>query len=162
MIATQAALSTLPERGNSQQLIDGVHEIMRSVLRSLQPALESEGISIGQFWALHLVSSLPSASPSAVARYLAVSPPTVCANVDQLEAAGFLVRHRSRTDRRAVDLSLTPKGQRVEARIWKRIERLITDASRDLAPEDLGATIRVFRELNRRLSPNSPGGPEGS
>ena len=162
MIASHSPLSKPLEDGDPQQLVDGVHETMRSVLRSLQPALESEGISMGQFWALHLVSSLPSASLSTVARYLAVSPPTVCANVDQLEAAGFLERHRSRTDHRAVDLSLTPKGRRLEARIWNRIGRLISDASRDLAPEDIATAIRVFRELNQRLGPRGSPVLEGS
>jgi DNA-binding MarR family transcriptional regulator len=111
-------------------------------------------------WALHLVSSLRSASLSTVARHLSVSAPSVCANVDQLEAAGLVTRHRSERDRRAVEVSLTPKGRKVESRVWGRIGRMMTVAAEELPPEDVAAAVRVFRELNRRLDPAAvgPGG----
>ena len=136
-----------------QQLVNNVHELMRSVVHHLQPTLESEGISTGQFWAMHVVSSLQSASVSTVARHLALSAPTVCVNVDQLEAAGLVHRHRSERDHRAVDLSLTAKGRRVEARIWSRIGALMAEAAAGLPPEDITTAIRVFQEVNRRLDP---------
>ena len=115
---------------------------------------------MGQFWSLHLVSSLGSASVSTVARHLAISAPTVCGNVDTLEAAGLITRHRSERDRRAVELSLTPKGRRVEARIWARIGQLVADAGGALPSEDLATAVRVFRELHRQLdaAESRPGG----
>lgn len=108
---------------------------------------------MGQFWALHLVSSLGSASLSSVARHLSVSAPTVCAKVDELEAAGLLARARSQRDHRAVELTLTPKGRKVESRVWSRIGRLMTEAAVDLPPGDVTTAVRVFRELSRRLGP---------
>jgi len=147
--ATVASRGALPR--DAEQLIASVHEVMRSLLHRIHPALEAEGISMGQFWALHLVSSLRSASVSTVARHLSVSAPSVCANVDQLEAAGLVTRQRSVRDRRAVDLSLTPKGRKVEARVWGRIGRLMTEAAENLPPEDVAAAVRVFRELGRWL-----------
>ncbi len=135
----------------TDDLVSSVHEVMGSVVHRAQPALEAEGISKGQFWALHLVSSLGSASMSTVARHLALSAPTVCASVDTLEEAGLLARHRSSRDRRAVELSLTPKGRRVEARIWAHIARLVADAARDLPPADIRTAVRVFQELHRQL-----------
>jgi MarR family transcriptional regulator, organic hydroperoxide resistance regulator len=151
MVAT-AALAPRDEvpRG-PEQLVASVHEVMRSVLHRVHPALEAEGISMGQFWALHLVSSLRSASVSTVARHLSVSAPTVCANVDQLEASGLVTRHRSERDHRAVDLSLTPKGRKVESRVWARIGRVMAEAAEDLPPHDVATAVRVFQELSRRL-----------
>jgi MarR family transcriptional regulator, organic hydroperoxide resistance regulator len=135
------------------ELVNSVHEMMRSVVHHLQPALAHEGISTGQFWALHLVSSLESASVSTVARHLAVSAPTVCSNIDLLEAGGLVGRHRSDKDRRSVELTLTPKGRRVEARIWGQIGRLMNETAKGLPPEDIATAVRVFRELHRRLEP---------
>jgi DNA-binding MarR family transcriptional regulator len=133
------------------ELVSSVHEMMRSVVRRLQPALANEGISTGQFWALHLVSSLQSASLSTVARHLAVSAPTVCSNVDLLEAEGLVTRHRSDEDRREVELMLTPKGRRAEARIWGQIGRFMNEAAQGLPAHDIATSVRVFRELHRRL-----------
>jgi len=158
--------ATLTPRGSappqSEQLVASVHEVMRSILHRIHPTLEDEGISMGQFWALHLVSSLRSASVSTVARHLSVSAPTVCTNIDQLESAGLVTRHRSERDRRAVDLSLTPKGRRVESRIWARIGRVMAEAGEELPPQDVATAVRVFRELSRQLDGRDADLREGS
>lgn len=140
----------------AEQLVNGVHDVMKLVVHRLQPAFEREGISTGQFWALHVVSSLQSASLSTVARHLAVSTPTVCANVDQLEADGLVTRSRSARDRRNVVLALTPKGRKVESRIWSRIAHLVSEAAGGLPAQDVATAARVFRELHRRLEPVDP------
>jgi len=161
MVATASMATRESSPRDAEQLVASVHEAMRSILHRLHPTLEAEGISMGQFWALHLVSSLRSASVSSVAKHLFVSAPTVCSNVDQLEEAGLVVRHRSELDRRAVDLALTPKGRKVEARVWTRIGEVMAEAAEDLPPEDVAVAVRVFRELNRRLEPTDahPGEP---
>jgi DNA-binding MarR family transcriptional regulator len=116
---------------------------------------------MGQFWAIHTVSSLEAASVSTVARYLGVSAPTVCANLDQLEAAGLVRRHRSERDRRAVELSLTPRGRRVETRVWDAITRVMAKAARRSSPTDVAAAVRVFREITLELEPTGPMDGEG-
>ena len=143
------------------RLVDLVHEVLGASLRQVQPTLVREGITMGQFWALHTVSSLEAASLGTVARYLGVSPPSVCANIDQLEEAGLVRRHRSERDRREVELSLTPRGRKVESRVWAQIARQMTDAARDLPTEDLAAAVRVFEEVGRRLESGRPTLPEG-
>ena len=153
MVATSLLARRESPGTDPDELVASVHEAMRSVLHRLHPTLEAEGISMGQFWALHLVSSLRSPSLSTVARHLSVSAPAACVNVDQLEAAGLVSRQRSARDRRTVELSLTPKGKRVESRVWVRIGTVMADAAADLPPEDVATAVRVFREVNRRLEP---------
>jgi len=158
MNATATLVRTVPAT-DAEGLVESVHEVMKAVLHRLHPALDAQGISMGQFWSLHLVSSLRSASMSTVARHLALSAPTVCANIDQLEAAGLVSRRRSERDRREVELRLTPKGRRVEARIWGQIGEVVSEAARDLPPGDVAVALKVFHELETRLEPVSPGGP---
>jgi len=162
MVATVALSSKERSPGDAQQLVNSVHDVMKSVLHRVHPTLEAEGISMGQFWALHLVSSLGSASVTTVARHLSVSAPSVCANVDQLEAAGLVSRQRSERDRREVDLTLTSKGRKVESRVWARIGRVMAEASEDLTSEDVAAAVRVFRELKHRLDAPGASLAEGS
>jgi len=117
---------------------------------------------MGQFWAIHTVSSLQGASVSTVARYLGVSAPTVCGNIDQLEDAGLVRRHRSERDRRAVELSLTPRGRKVEARIWSEIAGVMAEAARGLPETDVAASVRVFTAVTHRLSRSGTLRPEGT
>jgi MarR family multiple antibiotic resistance transcriptional regulator len=144
-------LRTAPAASEPEDLVGSMHEVMGAVLRRMAPTLEEEGITMGQFWALHLVSSLGQASLTSVARHLSVAPPTVCAKVDELVRAGFVARHRSETDRRSVELSLTPAGRRVEVRIWRAVAQVMASVTADLPRSDLATTTRVFREIRERL-----------
>jgi DNA-binding MarR family transcriptional regulator len=142
---------------SSDELARSIHDMILSVLREIHPTVEAEHISKGQFLAMHVISGLEAASVSTVARNLAVKAPTMCVTVDQLEAAGLVTRRRSARDHRTVEVSLTAKGRRVEARVWARIEARITEAVNGLPPADLAAAVRVFRELNRRLDATQTG-----
>jgi DNA-binding MarR family transcriptional regulator len=156
MVASAAVLERPAEPSDVVRLVDLVHDVLKASLGRLHPTLGKEGITMGQFWAIHTVSSLESASVSTVARYLGVSAPTVCANIDQLESAGLVRRHRSARDRRSVELSLTPRGRKVESRVWAEISAVMTEAARGLPAPDLAAAVRVFRSLERRLAPDVP------
>ncbi|MDA4135756.1 MAG: MarR family winged helix-turn-helix transcriptional regulator [Thaumarchaeota archaeon] len=138
---------------DAEQLAESIQDVILSVLRHIQPMVEAEGISKPQFLTMHVLSSLEPASVSTVARHLAVKAPTACVTVDQLEAAGLVKRQRSERDHRTVELSLTPKGRRVEARVWSQIGQRVAHAARGLPHEDVAATVRVVRELNHRLQP---------
>jgi DNA-binding MarR family transcriptional regulator len=153
MVTTSRYADRESSLSDSDELANSIHDIVFSVLRQIQPTVEAEGISKGQFLTMHVLSGLQAASVSEVARHLAVKAPTACVTLDQLEAAGLVTRQRSASDHRTVEVSLTTKGRRVEARVWARIGRRISEAARGLAPEDVVTTVRVFRELNRRLEP---------
>jgi DNA-binding MarR family transcriptional regulator len=161
MISTAPKVVARPESTEVPQLIDLVHQVLQGSLRQLHPTLAKEGITMGQFWAIHTVSSLEAASLSTVARYLGVSSPTACANIDQLEAAGLVRRQRSERDRRAVELSLTPRGRKVETRVWHEIARVAYEAGRDLDAREVAAAVRVFREVARRIESVAPTRREG-
>jgi DNA-binding MarR family transcriptional regulator len=146
-----ASAALVPRAAAGDELVDSVHGILKSVLRRAHPALAEEGISMGQFWALHMISSLGPAPLGTIARGLGVSAPTVCAKIDELEGAGLVARQRSERDRRVVELSLTAKGRRTEARVWGWIGRMMGEAAVDLPREDLATAIRVFHEIGARL-----------
>lgn len=159
---TAAALRSEPHEDPNAiaTLVDLVHEVLQASLRELHPTLAKEGITMGQFWAIRAISSLEAASVSTVARYLSVSAPTMCGSIDMLEAAGLVRRHRSERDRRSVELSLTPRGRKVEERVWREIARVMTDAGRGLDPTDVDAAVRVFHQVAHRLGSDSTVRPE--
>jgi len=156
MVAMAAALERPEAPPSAAELADLIHVVVRASLHRIHPTLEEEGITMGQFWALHLVSSLSSASVGTVARRLGVTAPSACASIDQLEGAGLVRRRRSVKDRRAVELSLTPRGRRVEGRVWRDVAGLIGGASDRVSADDLTTTVRVFREIGRRLAEPDP------
>jgi DNA-binding MarR family transcriptional regulator len=151
MTAT-ATLTRKPDASVSAvDIVESVHRVMKTILHRGAPSLEAAGCSMGQFWTLHLVSSLEHPTVSTVSRYLSISAPSVSSNLDLLERAGLVVRERSAKDRRAVVLTLTPKGRKLESRIWGQIASLMADASSEIPPEDLATAARVFRQIREKL-----------
>jgi DNA-binding MarR family transcriptional regulator len=153
MTATAALLSS---KSSGDELVDSVHLVMKSMFRRASPALQAEKISMAQFWALHMISSIDAAPLSTVARGLGVSLPTLCAKVDELEDGGLVARQRSKTDRRVVEVSLTPKGRRAEARIWTSFGEEMNAAVAGLPRADVATTIRVFQSIHRKLEGGVP------
>ncbi len=140
-----------------EELAASVHDAMRSLLRRLQPVLEDEGISMGQFWGLHAISSLGPTSVNSVAHKLLVSAPTACANLDTLVRAGFLERRRSEADRRRVELALTAKGREAESRVWRAIAVAMSEGTRGFSRREISAAARVFRALVEHLEADEDG-----
>ncbi len=156
MVPSAAILEPAPGSKPILALVDIVHDLFRATLLRVHPALAEEEITMGQFWALHTISTLEAVSLGTVARYLGVSPPTACANIDMLETAGLVRRARSEKDRRTVELSLTPRGRRVEARIWHEIALMMSGAAVKIPERDLLAAVHVFREITDGLQTAPP------
>jgi DNA-binding MarR family transcriptional regulator len=93
-----------------------------------------------------------------LARSADLNPATVTAMLDHLEEADIVQRHRSTSDRRVCNVSLTPHG-------WELLERKLSGWQAlwerrlgDVPDEDLRATARVlaqvtglYDETSRRL-----------
>ena len=73
------------------------------------------GLTIPQLVVLQSVQSLGEVTTQAVSRDAAMSPPTVVAVLDRLEAKGLVERYRSTRDRRVVHRRLTDGGRQALA-----------------------------------------------
>jgi DNA-binding MarR family transcriptional regulator len=153
MVARTRAAEAEPGPEDVVRLVGVFHDVVRASFHRLRPILEAYGITLGQFLTLHIVSTLGVASVGSVARRQGVSAPAVCVSIDQLERAGLVRRQRSRRDARSVELSTTPRGHRVEARVWSEARRQMTDIVRGLPEADLATAMNVLEQIARRLEP---------
>lgn len=78
--------------------------------KQVELGLADSGLTLPQYRVLGLLDAGPAVS-SAVARHLAVRPPSVTGVVDGLVARGLVARTNDEGDRRCVSLDLTPKGR---------------------------------------------------
>jgi DNA-binding MarR family transcriptional regulator len=82
----------------------------RAMFDRASVALEPLGLTPRDFGILTTLAAEQPCSQQRLASMLEVSAPAVLGFVDELEAAGLVVRNRNATDRRAYDLTLTRKG----------------------------------------------------
>ena len=89
---------------------------------------------------------------SDLARYQAVSLPTVSKSVDMLVRRGWVERSIDNSDRRQTMVQLTPRGRRVLADIKRRAESHVTQALLPLAAGERAQLSAILKVLARVLT----------
>jgi MarR family transcriptional regulator, transcriptional regulator for hemolysin len=92
-----------------------------------------------------------------VAQAAGLESPSLVRLLDQLCAAGFVVRTEDPTDRRAKALSLTASGRTLAESIEGELVRLRREVLKDIDPADLEAALRVVRAFED-AGQGTPGG----
>jgi DNA-binding MarR family transcriptional regulator len=80
------------------------------MMQDLRRSLKDLGITPAQFSVLRVIAANPGLSQARVADALAIERARLVQMIDHLEAAGWLERTRSPTDRRSHALQLTAAG----------------------------------------------------
>lgn len=78
-----------------------------------EQALAPLGVTRAQYTVLIALHDGTSSSPLEIGRLLGADAASVSRLVERLAAKGLLIRTPSKTDRRAVELSLTPAGKKL-------------------------------------------------
>ena len=102
--------STLPVSEPTDTLVRSVRRIAQAIDVRSREIARLTGLTLPQLLVLQSIRALGEVSTSAVSRDVSLSPPTVVAVLDRLEAHGMIVRYRSTSDRRIVHARLTPEG----------------------------------------------------
>jgi DNA-binding MarR family transcriptional regulator len=107
------------------------------------------GLSPASYAILMLVRDNPGVPPSSVAALLRLQLPNLTKILNELDAAGLVKRNRSKSDGRAVEIVLTPKGQR----LMKEAVALTEPYNRRmLAPLDASERTTLIALLNRLMT----------
>jgi DNA-binding MarR family transcriptional regulator len=108
-----------------------------------QARLESElpkvGLTVRSCLVLASVAHSDTMSQQDISRALGIDPTTMVALVDQLEEAGFVIRTRSKVDRRRYDLSATKAGNAALGAAAKLVQSVDADLFASLRPTELTA-----------------------
>ncbi len=76
--------------------------------------------------------------------------------IDQLEARGLVARHRSKKDRRVVDLALTAEGKAVAKALTPRMVNLSNEVLKDIPASEVNALIDILKRLIQRFDEIQP------
>jgi DNA-binding MarR family transcriptional regulator len=93
------------------QLCYALYAAAHRMTKSYRPMLERLGLTYPQYLVLLVLWETDGITVSEIGRRLRLDSGTLTPVLKRLEAAGFLVRSRRRTDEREVEIVLTPHGQ---------------------------------------------------
>jgi DNA-binding MarR family transcriptional regulator len=128
-------------------LLDVVMLVMRTVAADMRKS--PRPLAPAQMGSLMRIAAGPC-TMSDLARFQAVSLPTISKSVDMLVRRGWVERWIDKQDRRQTMARLTPSGKKMLAHIKERTERQVTRTLAPLSPAErvqLVATLNILRRV---------------
>ncbi len=135
--------------------LDAFIKLMRaadSLSADLNRHVADAGLTLGQFGILEALLHLGPMSQGDLGAKLLRSGSNTTTVVDNLEKRGLVRRTRRRDDRRVIDVSLTPEGRRLIARLFPEHARRIVRLLGALSQDDQRRLGDLCRTLGRSLS----------
>ena len=142
-------MTTVDAGAAARELLHVVMLVMRTVAADMRR--EPGAVAPAQMGTLMRVSGGPC-TMSSLARYQAVSLPTVSKSVGMLVRRGWLERWVDKRDRRQTMVRLTPQGRRVLGGIKKRTERHVRRSLTPLTVAEREQLVVAMRVLTRVLA----------
>ena len=107
-----------PEDGTHRMICRQIKMVMNSLTRRVDAHMQPLELTGMQWEPLMLLWLKRADTVAALARVSQVGVPSMTRMLDRLEQKDLLRRERSETDRRVVNLHLTPKGRKAASKIW--------------------------------------------
>lgn len=93
----------------------------------------------------------PKSIVSTLGKYLQLSSSATAQLTDRLAKVGFIKREDDLQDRRAVLLSLTPKGDRVSARVHKAHMEKIKGLLASIPEKNINELTQIFKKFHQEF-----------
>jgi MarR family transcriptional regulator for hemolysin len=119
--------------------------------RIVDQALANSGLSQAMALPLLVLSRGDHIRPGAIADELGLEGPSLVRIIDLLVAEKLVTRKEDATDRRAKILSLTGKGRQRAQEIEQVVDGLRKDFLKNIAEEQLRATVQMLATVERTL-----------
>lgn len=110
------------------------------------------GVTGPQARLLLILSRRPGENQGFYAEQLEVEPITLCRMVDRLEESGMIERRRDPADRRAWQLHLTAKSQKIVAKLQRSVDSLVDDMLDGLTSDERSEFARLLKTVGANLS----------
>ena len=136
---------------NQLQPENSVGYLMRKVMTSIRTQadaqLSTHDLTYAQWLPLFKISRCPATTVASLARDLETDPASMTRALDRLEAKGLVARERSTTDRRVVQLALTPEGDKVAAQVPPVLADVLNGHLSDFTHDEWQLLLRLLRRM---------------
>jgi DNA-binding MarR family transcriptional regulator len=130
-----------------------LREAYRGFAKELDDRLSKHGITHAQWvllWFLHHAISL---TPLSLANAAGIKKASATSAIDALHHKGFISAERDQTDRRKVNLTLSPNGKKVMIKLLRCAADANKQMSQSLAPCELALLMDLLAKITRDRGP---------
>ena len=130
---------------------DSVGYLMRKVLSSIRTQadgqLATHDLTYAQWLPLYKISRCKDTTVASLARDLENDPAAMTRALDRLETKGLVLRERSTTDRRVVQLALTADGQTAAAQVPAVLSDVLNGHLSDFTRDEWQTLLGLLRRM---------------
>jgi DNA-binding MarR family transcriptional regulator len=131
----------------AKRLVELLPQLIRGLAQRESNLLSKGEITLPQLWALEYLSREGAVPMNRLARFLKISRPNATHLADRLIAQGLIRRIANPMDRRMVQLTLTPKGERALRTIWDQKRRMIEEIFGQLKEEERWRYLKTIERV---------------
>jgi DNA-binding MarR family transcriptional regulator len=121
-----------------------VKDVARSFLRSLQPRLSAEGVSLGHWSFLRILWEQDGLTQRELSQEAGVMEPTTVVALRAMEELGYVTRERMPENRKNIYVFLTPRGKALKKKLVPLAEQVNSLAMANLKTSDVATTRRCL------------------
>lgn len=130
---------------------ESVGYLMRKVMTSIRTQADAQlalhDLTYAQWLPLFKISRCDTTTVASLARDLETDPASMTRALDRMEAKGLVVRERSTTDRRVVQLALTPEGTTVAAQVPPVLADVLNGHLSDFTQDEWQLLLSMLRRM---------------
>jgi DNA-binding MarR family transcriptional regulator len=108
--------------------------------------LESLGLTPALFGLLNVLENRPGTNQQEIGSEMGIDPSTMVALIDQLEGAGLAKRRPHPKDRRAREVTITPKGRRLLERGRRKAGEVQDEVLQGLSASERRQLLKLLRQ----------------
>ena len=90
-----------------------VTRLARAIEADFEARLKDDNMTRASFAVLSAIEHHDVTTPATLANFIGIDRAAITRHLDRLEDQGLIIRHRSASDRRSVNLGLSPEGERL-------------------------------------------------
>jgi DNA-binding MarR family transcriptional regulator len=140
---------SVPEGSYDLRILQSLRRIIRAVEIHSRKLGQSHRITGPQLGCLLAIREAGPVTTTWLAHHVYLSPSTVVGIVDRLEEKDLIVRQRSRSDRRQVQIGITEKGEELAASAPSLLQDTLADALKKLPePEQVSITLSLEKVVD--------------
>ena len=128
-----------------------VHEVARLLRRDFNQRAVDLGLSQAQWRALAYLSHHEGVRQVTLADFLEIQPISLARQLDSLQESGLIERRPDPSDRRAIQLYLTPAAEPVLKRLWQHSADTHKIALEGIPEGDREAVLTLLQRVKHNL-----------
>ena len=135
------------------------HRLMQ---RSLQARIAPHGVTLGMWYFLRALWDQEGLTQRELSDRIGTMEPTTMSAILAMEAGGLVQRVRNATDRRKINVFLTPKGRALETVMMPVAREVVDGAVAGLSAREIDLLLSLLGAVQDNLEPGETDPPSGA